>query len=113
MCVVDPVNYSKIAEDQGKYQVEMTREGSSLPWVIITVTGATAMHLCPCIILEKEQLYGIKRVVFIFISFIPGNFHSHNNHAVPHHPQHQQGCCHPGPGPLEDIFLNTFRYSDA
>lgn len=53
MCVVDPVNYSKIAEDQGKYQVEMTREGASSPWVIITVAGATPLHLCPCIILDK------------------------------------------------------------
>ena len=55
MCVVDPVNYSKIAEDQGKYQVKMTWEGtaSSSPWVIITVAGATPLHLCPCIILDK------------------------------------------------------------
>ena len=102
MCVVDPVNYSKIAEDQGKYQVEMTREGSSLPWVIITVTGATAMHLCPCIILEKEHLCGLKRVAF-FISFIPGNFHSHNNHSVPHPPL--QEWCLPGLGPLENILM--------
>ena len=54
MCVVDPVNYSKIAEDQGKYKVEMTREGiTSSPGVIIAVTGATAPHLRPCIILKR------------------------------------------------------------
>ena len=54
MCVVDPVNYSKIAEDQGKYQVKMTREGAApSPLVIITVAQAIALHLCPCIVLDK------------------------------------------------------------
>ena len=54
MCVVDPVNYSKIAEDQGKYQVKMTREDAvSSPWVIITVAQSIALHMCPCVVLDR------------------------------------------------------------
>ena len=91
MCVIDPVNYSKIAEDQGEYgQCSGAR--------------APALHLRPghthTILKQLKTIYIEKNSLFLTIHVLdlPGTARIPRHDA---HHGHQQECHHPGPGPFK------------